>query len=178
MNYQEPPTMSLPANRILHLPAGYLCLPAMPTRLCTIVASGVAVTMFDRARRFGGMGHYAYHKRLNGKSTSVFAAPALVEMVNMFTAAGSRLRDLETFVYGGSDNPRAPGFDPGRSFTNIRFGYEILEKLGVRVAGSDTGGRFARKLVFYTATGESMVAKVAAIRSEDWYPDPRGVVGA
>lgn len=170
--------MSLPATRTLYLQPGYLCLPTMPTRLCTVVASGVAVTMYDRTRRFGGMGHYSHPKRLGGESTSIFAAPALVEMVNMFTSAGSSIKDLETFVYGGSDNPDIPGFEPDRGFLNLRFGYEILEKLGVQVAGSDIGGRFARKLVFYTATGESMVAKVTAIRSEDWYPAPRGMVGS
>ncbi len=64
------------------------------------------------------------------------------------------------------------GFDPDRGFLNLRFGYEILEKLGVKVSGSDIGGRFARKLVFYTSTGESMCAKVTDIRDEDWYPHP------
>lgn len=170
--------MSLPAPRTLHLDPGYVCLPALPTRLCVVVASGVAVTMYDRTRRFGGMGHYSHPKRIGEESTSIFAAPALVEMVNLFTSAGSSVDDLETFVYGGSDNPDAPGFDPGRGFLNLRFGYEILEKLGVRVSGSDIGGRFARKLVFCTATGESVVAKVTAVRSDDWYPAPRSMVGS
>lgn len=166
--------MPVPATRTFYLQPGFLCLPAKPTRLCTVVASGVAVTIFDREKRFGGMGHYSHPRRLNGESTARFAAPALAGLVNLFTAAGSSVRDLETFVYGGSDNPEMPGFDPNRGFHNLRSGFEILEKLGVRVAGSDIGGRFARKLVFYTATGESMVAKVTEIRSEDWYPDPRG----
>lgn len=168
-------TTSLPAARTLYIQPGFLCLPSKPARLCTIVASGVAVTMFDKRKGFGGMGHYSHPRRANGVSTPVFAAPALVELVNMFTAAGCDLRNLETFVYGGSDNPRAPGFDPDRGLTNLRHGFEILDKLGVRIAGSDIGGRFARKLVFYTSTGESMVAKVTAIRSEDWYPDARSV---
>jgi Chemotaxis protein; stimulates methylation of MCP proteins len=159
----------------MYLQPGFLCLPAKPTLLCTVVASGVAVTMFDRLKGLGSMGHYSHPRRLNGKSTPIFAAPALVEMINMFTAAGSEPGDIETFVYGGSDNPGVRTFDPGRAIANLRAGFEILEKLGVRVSGSDIGGRFARKLVFYTGTGESMVAKVAAIRSSDWYPDPRGL---
>ena len=166
--------MPFPATRTLYVQPGVLCLPAKPTRLCTVVASGVAVTIFDREKRFGGMGHYSHPLRVNGESTPRFAAPALVGLVGMFTAAGSSLQDLETFIYGGSENPDIPGFDMNRGTYNLRSGLEILEKLGVRVSGSDVGGRFARKLVFYSATGESMVAKVTAIRSEDWYPDPQG----
>ncbi len=38
--------------------------------------------------------------------------------------------------------------------------------------GSDVGGRFARKLVFYTGTGESMLAKVNEFDDGEWYPEP------
>jgi chemotaxis protein CheD len=160
----------------MFLPPGSLCLPRESSRLCTVVASGVAVTIFDRERRMGGMGHYFHPKRLNGDSTPVFAAPALVELVRMFRDRGSRPAALETYLYGGSDNPGVPGFDPGRSMLNVRVGFEILEKLGVKIAGTDVGGRFARKLVFCSATGQSIMARVLRVRGADWYPEfPAGV---
>ena len=164
--------MTVPTTRTLYLQPGFLCLPAKPTHLCAVVASGVAVTIFDREKGFGGMGHYSHPCRRNGESTPRFAAPALAGLVGLFAAAGSSIGDLETFIYGGSDNPEMFGFDPNRGMHNLRSGFEILEKLGLRVSGSDIGGRFARKLMFYTATGESMVAKVTEIRPEDWYPNP------
>ncbi|MDR1612525.1 MAG: chemotaxis protein CheD [Planctomycetota bacterium] len=168
--------MTFPVSRTLYLRPGNLCVPGEPARLCAVVASGVAVTIFDRERRMGGMGHYSHPKRRNGASTPVFAAPALVELVRMFKNLGSRPAELETYLYGGSDNPFVPDFDPRRSALNVRFGLEILERLGVRVSGSDVGGRFARKVVFCTATGQSITAKVLEVRSNDWYPDlPAGV---
>lgn len=90
----------------------------------------------------------------------------------MFEQAGSDPRDLETYLYGGADNPDVWCADPGRGLLNSRMGFEILGKLGVRVAGTDIGGRFARKLVFYTGTGESMLAKVTDLEPEEWYPEP------
>jgi chemotaxis protein CheD len=127
--------------------------------------------MFDRQRSLGGMGHYLHPRRMGSESTSIFAAPALVELLNMFIQAGSRLDRLETFVYGGSDNPEVASNEFGRGGLNLRAGLEILTKLGVRVAGTDIGGRYARRLVFYTATGESVVAKVTDVLSADaWYP--------
>lgn len=151
---------------------GFLCLPTLPTRLCTVIASGVAVTVFDRRQCLGGVGHYSHPIRNGGDSTPAFAAPALVGLIRMFTEAGSDPRHLETYLYGGADNPEAAGFPGLRGFSNLRTGREILGKLGVRVAGGDVGGRFARKLVFYTGTGESMLAKVDDLEPDDWYPPP------
>lgn len=151
---------------------GYLCLPNLPTRLCTVIASGVAVTVYDKRQCMGGVGHYSHPFRIGGMSTPDFAAPALVGLIRMFTKAGSDPRHLETYLYGGADNPDEPGFTTCRGFHNLQTGYEILAKLGVRIAGSDIGGRFARKLVFYTGTGESMLAKVSEADEVQWYPQP------
>ncbi|MCC8179869.1 MAG: chemotaxis protein CheD [Planctomycetes bacterium] len=164
--------MPLPTARTLFMGPGFLCLPANPTRLCTIVASGIAVTVFDRQQCFGGIGHFSHPVRREGLSSPAFAAPALVGLIRMFEKAGSDPRHLETYLYGGADNPDAPGYDPNRGFLNRRMGFEILPKLGVRISGSDLGGRFARKLVFYTGSGESILAKVDDIGPEAWYPEP------
>ncbi len=164
--------MPLPVNRTLYMQPGFLYLPTLPTRLCTVIASGVAVTVYDRRQGMGGVGHYSHPFRIGGVSTPEFAAPALVGLIRMFTKAGSDPGQLETYLYGGADNPEAPGFRNCRGFHNLQTGYEILGKLGVRVAGSDVGGRFARKLVFYTGTGESMLAKVTEADEVEWYPCP------
>ena len=164
--------MPLPIARTLYMRPGFLCLPSQPTRLCTVIASGVAVTVYDRKQCFGGVGHYSHPLRQGTGSTPDFAAPALVGLIRMFRQAGSDLRHLETHVYGGADNPEAPGYDHGRGLLNSQIGFEILAKLGVRLSGSDIGGRFARKLIFYTGTGESMLAKVTDAPLDEWYPEP------
>ena len=164
--------MSLPVNRTIYMGAGFLYVPSLPTRLCTIVGSGVAITVFDRRQSLGGVGHYSHPFRIGNASTPDFAAPALVGLIRMFTRAGSSPEHLETHLYGGADNPDAFGFCGCRGFHNLQTGYEILDKLGVRISGTDVGGRFARKLVFYTGTGESILAKVADADGVEWYPRP------
>ena len=167
--------MSLPVTRTYVMGPGFLCLPSNPTRLCTVIASGVAVTIYDRRQCLGGIGHYSHPLRVGGASTPSFAAPALVELVRLFRKAGSDVRNLETYLYGGADNPAMPDFEHDRGALNARMGFEILAKLGVRVSGSDVGGRFARKLVFYTGTGESMLAKVHDVDPGQWYPSPERI---
>lgn len=169
--------MPLPVTRTLYMRPGFLCLPSLPTRLCTVIASGVTVTVYDRRQCLGGVGHYSHPLRDGRGSTADFAAPALVGLFRMFKKAGSDPRHLETYLYGGADNPDAPDYDTGRGFLNSQIGFEILAKLGVRLSGSDVGGRFARKLIFYTGTGESMLAKVTDATEEEWYPNPSGAAG-
>jgi chemotaxis receptor (MCP) glutamine deamidase CheD len=165
--------MPLPVTRTLFMRPGFLLLPTLPTRLCTVVASGVAVTVFDRRQCLGGVGHYSHPLRVgDDDSTPAFAAPALVGLYRMFMRAGSDPRHLETYLYGGADNPGAPGYESGRGFLNTQIGFEIMAKLGLRISGSDVGGRFARKLIFYTGTGESVLAKVTDAECEEWYPSP------
>jgi len=157
-------------GRVLLLTPGVVCAPAGPARLCAVTAAGVAVTVFDRARRRGGMGHYLHPRRSGVVSTPHFAAPALASLVDLFRREGSRLEDLETFLYGGAENPDAPGFDAGRGARNVQAGLEILERLGVPAAGTDAGGRWGRKVAFFTATGEAVTARVTTVRAADWYP--------
>ena len=116
------------------------------------------------------MGHYLHARRPRGVSNPRFAAPALASLVDLFRREGSRLEDLETFLYGGAENPDAPGFDAGRGAQNVQIGLEILDRLGVPAAGTDAGGRWGRKVAFFTATGEAVTARVTAVRAEDWYP--------
>ncbi|MBF0245403.1 MAG: chemotaxis protein CheD [Planctomycetes bacterium] len=141
--------------------------------MAAVVASGVALTLFDAKRGRGGMGHYIRPLREAGYSTALFAAPAIIALVEMMYAAGSAPEDIEAHLYGGASNPRAKSFASGLADDNVRVGKEILGKLGIPIAGLDVGGVRARKVVFQTATGESVVARVDNVRSSDWYPDFR-----
>ena len=150
---------------------GYVCLPAKPTRLAAVVTSGVAVTIYDTRRKRGGMSHYVEPRRRRGISTAMYAAPAIVSLVKMFTESGSSADDLEAHMYGGARNNECPRYDEAKTDENLEVGRELLRKLGVPVSGEDVGGRRARKVVFHSASGETVVAKVDRVRVTDWYPE-------
>ncbi|WP_045218366.1 chemotaxis protein CheD [Desulfonatronum thioautotrophicum] len=150
---------------------GYVCVPVEPTRLAVVAASGVAVTLYDAGRRRGGMSHYIRPVREAGLSTPMFAAPAIVTLAEMLFAAGSTAGDLEAHLYGGAENSEAQGYLPGLGRHNVQVGEELLDRLGIALAGRDVGGTRARKVVFHSATGECVVARVERVRETDWYPD-------
>ncbi len=152
------------------LDPGYVYMAARTTQLCTVVASGGCITLYDKERKLGGMGHYVYPYRKDGVSTARFAAPAIVALTDMFFDTGSSKEDLETHFYGGAVKTDFPGYTEGQSEDNVKVGIEILGKIGVEIDGMDVGGTRARKIVFNTGTGELMVAKVEEVRDSDWYP--------
>lgn len=153
------------------LGAGYVCVPSRPARLCAVVGSGGVVTIWDRRRERGGMTHYVRpYREPGGPSTARYAAPAIVALVRMLLHSGSRVGDLEAHLFGGAENSKAPGYLEGVAKDNVRVGLEILEKLRVPRVQRDTGGERGRKVVFHTATGEVVLAKVDRIRATDWYP--------
>lgn len=154
------------------LQPGYLCVPPEPTRLAVVVASGVALTLFDPARKRGGMGHYIRPRRERGASTTHFAAPAIVSLVEMMTEAGTEPPALEAHIYGGAVGGDASARDARISAENIKVAEELLAKLAIPIAGRDVGGARARKILFNTGTGEVVVARVERVRASDWYPDP------
>jgi chemotaxis protein CheD len=155
------------------LPAGHVRLPAKRAQLFCVAASGVAFTIFDARRRIGGMGHYLRPYRQQGFSTPLYAAPAIVALARMFLDTGSSPTDLEAQIYGGAVNPNVPRYTPGLSEDNVRVGIDLFGMLDIPVIGRDVGGSRARKIVFQTHTGESVVAKVDRVRESDWYPSIR-----
>lgn len=151
---------------------GHVCVPGVPTRLCAVAASGVVVTLFDRQRCRGGMGHFCRPYREAGRSTAAFAAPAIVGLMRMMVAAGTEPEGLEACLFGGAENCDAGGYCPGVARQNVTVAREVLRKLRVPIVGEDTGGVQGRKVVFDSGTGEAVVARVDRVRSSDWYPSP------
>ncbi|MFC1856262.1 chemotaxis protein CheD [Thermodesulfobacteriota bacterium] len=158
-------------NNEIYLEPGHICIPRKPVKLYSVVGSGVVITMFDARRKYGGMNHYIKPIREKpADSTPLFACPSIIGLIDMLKKHGSRVEDLEAQVYGGASKPDAEAFVEGLSDKNIEIAFELLAYKKIRVAGKDIGGDRGRKVVFNTATGETIVAKVDRIRSLDWYP--------
>jgi len=153
------------------LDPGYIMVPGKQTRLCAVVTSSVAVTLFDRRRKQGGMSLYLFPRRTpGGPSTPKYACPGIVCLSRMLLPGGSHPDDIEASIFGGACNPEATGYVPDLHSENVKVGLEVLHKLGLTDIKNNTGGTKARKLMFDTGTGETVIAETARVRSSDWYP--------
>lgn len=154
----------------IHMEAGAITVPEKASWVATVAASGIVVTMYDNVRKVGGITHYTHPIRQKGLSNPRFAAPAIVGLVQKLEARGCKKASLEVHFYGAADNYIAPRYTANISQKNIEIGEEVLQKLNMKLNCKDIGGNRARKIMFNSLTGETVVAKVNKVRSEDWYP--------
>jgi chemotaxis protein CheD len=138
---------------------GQLVIAETPTELVTIVGSCVAVCLWDRKKKTGGMIHYMLPSvddvanLLNG---GVTATKQLIKsMVNKM----SDIKNLEARIFGGgnkffNDNFLVVGPQ------NVEVAKQVLSDAGIPIVLEHTGGIYGRKVNFDTLTGN---VKVMAI---------------
>jgi chemotaxis protein CheD len=103
----------------------------------------------------------------NDARTTTFgnvALPVLVKM--MHNEFGSRKADLRAQIFGGGSPMRLNELSIGKE--NIAVARKFLADIGIRVVSEDVGGNMGRKILFDTATGETVILKVQQLRREDW----------
>lgn len=134
----------------------------------TVVGSCVAVSLWDRKRKWGGMNHFLYPEVDEGeRRTAQFGDVAVPGLVAMMRDLGCRLEDLTAQVFGGATRMESGGHTLGGQNTDLAR-RELAGK-GIPVVSEDVGGVMGRKLLFDTRTGEVAVLKVHRLRDGDWF---------
>lgn len=125
--------------------------------ITTILGSCVAVCLFDRVRRIGGMNHFLLASGGSAfEDRGRYGDSACDDLLQCFVASGSRLFDLEAWVIGGASVgglgvSTATGLPLGAR--NAGAARDALRRHGVGVDHEDTGGISARRLQFQTGSG-------------------------
>jgi len=153
----------------IFLQPGFIVVPSEPSVLVSAVGSGIAVTIYDLQKSYGGMAYFVKAKGL--VSTPFFAKPAILGMLNIFLKRGSNIENLEAHFYGGASNSNIKSFNKDVSRENIDIVKKILTDNNISITGVDIGGKLGRKVAFNSSTGEVIVAKIKNIRESDWYPE-------
>lgn len=151
------------------LKPGYLFVTEKPTAISTVVGSCVAVCLFDKKRKTGGMNHFQlpniYNKK---KATTRYGNVATSTLIKIMIEDGSKIKHLHAQIFGGAYNPKISKKDIGTD--NIKTAREILNKNHIKIISEDVGGSIGRKIIFSTNSNEIAVLKVENIRTADWYP--------
>ncbi len=150
---------------------GRICFSEEERLLCAVTGSGVAISIFDKKRKCGGMCYYIRPIRKSSADTSTqYACPSIIGLLNMLLSTGSKLQSLKAQLHGGADNIKAKGHITGLGSQNVNAGREILALKKIKIDDEGIGGTHGRKIVFNTKSGETLIAKVDNIRDADWYP--------
>ncbi len=159
----------LPVSENYFLKPGYILVPEVPTIISTVLGSCVAVCIFDRARKTGGMNHFQLPSTNKPEeATARYGNVATLTLIGMMLEEGSKPKDLEAQIFGGAFQqatcPKNIGLE------NIRTARAVLARKRVPIVSEDVGGEKGRKVVYNTGSNEVAVIKVDKIRDGDWFP--------
>jgi len=154
------------------LAPGYVYVSEQPVRLLAVVGICVAVCIWDRRLRRGGMNHYIYPQARDGaRATPRTGDAAITALFRAMLGAGSAACDLEAWVFGGAV-PEGAGRDIAeQARRNVEVARRMLAAKNVPLVSEDVGGSFGRKIIFDMQNGQAMVYKVRSLREQDWRPE-------
>lgn len=128
----------------------------------TILGSCVAVTMWHKTLRIGGMCHYMLptpKRRNTGELDGRYAEDAVALFLRAIQKRRTQPRDYQVKVFGGGN--MFPNVVRGESENigarNVRIGLELLKANGFRVFATHLGGEGYRRLLFDIGNGDVWV---------------------
>lgn len=128
-----------------------------PYVIKTILGSCVAICLWDKKLKIGGMNHYMLPNwNGNDLASPKYGNIAIDKLVEKMLYLGSDIKNLQAKVFGGGElfetcNVSSSNFIGER---NIRVARLMLEEKGIPIVASSTGGKRGRKIIFFTDTGE------------------------
>jgi chemotaxis protein CheD len=159
--------MDAPHETSYYLEPGYIYFSKRPATVRTVVGGCVAVCLWDRSLKYGGMNHFmkpvTYDKE---QATPQYGNVAVSALIKIMEEAGCNRGDLVAQVLGGGA-PKSAG-DNHLGKQNVDIAREMLARKGIEIVAEDVGGAVGRKIAFDTGTGQLAVLKVHQLRDSDW----------
>ena len=139
----------------IYLLPGQVCVSKEPVVVTTVLGSCISVTMFASRLRIGAI----CHARLpsgRGKDELDYVDNAVTYMVETLEAMGVKKGEMEVKLFGGADVlNQAKGSGKSIGQQNIEIALEVIEQLGLELAGQVVGGSLGLKVRFQTSTGKA-----------------------
>lgn len=139
----------------LTVPIGRWAAAAAPGLVRTLLGSCVAVVLYDRAAKVGGLAHVVLpDSRGRGDEPGKYAdtaVPALVADLGRLRGRPGPSRLLATLVGGARMFKHNSAADIGGQ--NAEAAGRVLERLGIRVVARDLGGETGRHVTLDLDTG-------------------------
>ncbi len=127
-----------------------------PYMVKTILGSCVAICLWDKRLKIGGINHYMLPSwNGNDLASPKYGNIALDKLIERLQAMGSRVEDLQAKIFGGGellDSGKGTAIVIGER--NIRVARLMLEDRKIPIVASSIGGKRGRKILFFTDTGE------------------------
>lgn len=139
-------------KRIFILP-GEMAVSRQPAVIATLLGSCVAICLFNKQLKAGGMNHYMLPTGTKGDMMGKYGDYATEKLVEMMLKLDSNRSNLVAQVYGGGAVVGHLSTGVGIGEKNIEMAMKLLDKHGIAIIKKDISGTNGRKIFFDTGTG-------------------------
>lgn len=135
-------------KKVFLLPGEY-CVTKRPSLVTTLLGSCVAVILFNKKLKFGGINHYMLSNTPDSVSNSTKYGDYSTEMMIKFMEKEDHnLANLEAMLFGGGHVVGHLNCGDGIAKDNIQIARSILKRHGIRIIKEDVGGTNGRKIYY------------------------------
>jgi chemotaxis protein CheD len=133
--------------------------------IATVLGSCISVAFWDHRLLLGGINHFMLPGDLDDKDVvksrnAKYGMFAMEMLYNDLLKKGSHKIDISAKVFGGASVLKLPGASRTIPKGNTDFAFAYLEKEGIPVLASDTGGVLPRKIFFFARTGKVLLKRI------------------
>ncbi|MFM2053900.1 MAG: chemoreceptor glutamine deamidase CheD [Pseudomonadota bacterium] len=134
--------------------------------IATTLGSCIAVCLWDREVRVGGLNHFMLPAREgDGRDSGRYGLCAMERLINAMLKRGARRGRMEAKVFGGASLMAGPGSGwlsggPSIGARNTRFVIDYLHTERIALVSRDVLGHAPRKVCFFPYSGRAMVRRL------------------
>jgi len=131
-----------------------LFIDAEPYIVDTILGSCVAVCLYDKEKKIGGINHFMLpFWNGTGLASPKYGNIAIEKLLSKMLNLGCNINNIEAKVFGGGEvvETKTNHFKIGER--NIEIAIKLLKENNIKIIGKSVGGKLGRKIRFNTFTG-------------------------
>ncbi|MCP4752473.1 MAG: chemotaxis protein CheD [Proteobacteria bacterium] len=127
-------------------------------RINTTVGSCIAVILYDKKLRIGGMLHLMLaYARERDDNVCKYADTGIPHLIRLMVAKGASINRLLGAKIAGGAMMLTTDETNNVAKANIAAAKAVLRKLNIQVIASDCGGTISRRIIFDVSSGKVLV---------------------
>ncbi len=141
---------------------GQIHIDEKPISISTVLGSCIAVCLYDKKLRIGGMNHYLLpFWNGNGLQSLKFGNISIPKLIEGMLEKGASIRNIEAKIFGGAEINILSCNTIMIGEKNILVAREILNDYGIKIVAEDLGGSSGRKIKFNLENGKVLLKYTA-----------------
>ena len=126
-----------------------------PTQVITILGSCVAVCLWDPILKMGGINHFMLPLwNGQGLASPRYGNIAVEKLIAKMISMGSLKSNLKAKIFGGGEVLHTENTSFNIGLRNIELAKNELYEQGIPIISSSVGGKYGRKIMFNSDSGE------------------------